>query len=116
MIRFRLLILLLAAGLTGCSPSDNETAQTADAADGNTSAQVEGASIVAADVSYDRLLNADSEPSQWMMKGGTYEERYYSSLDEINRDNVGELNLAWYADYDVNLSQQGTPLYVDGII
>ena len=70
----------------------------------------------AANVSQQRLLDAENEPGQWMMVGGTYEERHYSPLDEINRDNVSELNLAWYADYDVNLSQQGTPLYIDGVI
>ena len=116
MTRVRLLTLLLLAGLTSCSQSDNETDQTSGAAGENAAAQSENVSIVAADVSYDRLLNAESEPSQWMMKGGTYEERYFSPLDEINRENVGDLDLAWYADYDVNLSQQGTPLYVDGVI
>jgi quinohemoprotein ethanol dehydrogenase len=116
MIRLRLLIFLFVAGLTSCSQSDNEAAQISVAAGENTAAQSANVSIVAADVSYDRLLNAESEPSQWMMKGGTYEERYFSPLDEINRENVGELDLAWYADYDVNLSQQGTPLYVDGVI
>jgi len=106
--------LLLLAGLTACSQSDNE--QTADAGTATPTASPGSAAIAAANVSDERLLNAENEPGQWLMNGGTYEERHYSPLDEINRDNIDQLNLAWFADYDVNLSQQGTPLYVDGVI
>ncbi len=51
-----------------------------------------------------------------MTYGGTYSEQRYSSLAQINRGNVGELGLAWYADYDTNLQQEGSPLYIDGVI
>src|SRR5690606_16087566 len=60
--------------------------------------------------------NAASEPGQWLTHGGTYWEQRYSQLDEINTDNVGELSLAWYGDYDTNINQQGTPLFIDGTI
>ena len=116
MIYKRLLpLLLLLAGIASCSPADNDTAESGaqDEASNDSSAASSG---VAANVSQDRLLNADNEPGQWMMVGGTYDERHYSPLDEIDRDNVNELGLAWYADYDINLSQQGTPLYIDGVI
>ena len=118
MIRIRLIpFFLLLAVLTGCSPADNETSQSSMQSDAGSSFGAEAVvSGSAANVSQQRLLDAENEPGQWMMVGGTYEERHYSPLDEINRDNVSELNLAWYADYDVNLSQQGTPLYIDGVI
>ena len=116
MIYKRLLpLLLLLAGIASCSPADNETAESG-VQDGATNDSSAASSGVAANVSQDRLLNADNEPGQWMMVGGTYDERHYSPLDEIDRDNVNELGLAWYADYDINLSQQGTPLYIDGVI
>ena len=35
---------------------------------------------------------------------------------QINRDNVKQLGLVWFADYDTNLRQDGTPLYIDGVI
>ncbi len=67
-------------------------------------------------VTEQRLEHAAAEPSQWMTYGGTYDEQRYSRLTQINRDNVKRLGLVWYADYDTNLSQDGTPLYVDGVI
>ena len=69
-----------------------------------------------ANVTAERLLNAASEPSQWMTYGGNYEEHRYSGLSQINRDNVKQLGLVWFADYDTNLQQNGTPLYIDGVI
>ena len=69
-----------------------------------------------ANVTSERLLNASNEPGQWMTVGGNYEELHYSKLRQITTENVNRLGLAWYADYDTNLSQQGTPLYVDGVI
>jgi len=69
-----------------------------------------------ANVTAERLLHADSEPSQWMTYGGDYNEQRYSRLTRINRDNVKQLGLKGYADYDTNLSQDGTPLYIDGVI
>jgi quinohemoprotein ethanol dehydrogenase len=118
MIRTRLIpFFLLLTGLAGCSPADNETSQSSMQNDaGASSSEVSAVSGSAANVSQQRLLDAENEPGQWMMVGGTYDEKHYSPLDEINRDNVSELNLSWFADYDVNLSQQGTPLYIDGVI
>jgi len=118
MIRTRLIpFFLLLTGLAGCSPADNETSQSSMQNDaGASSSEVSVVSGSAANVSQQRLLDAENEPGQWMMVGGTYDEKHYSPLDEINRDNISELNLSWFADYDVNLSQQGTPLYIDGVI
>ena len=70
----------------------------------------------AANVTDKRLLNAGSEPSQWMTYGGTYSEQRYSKLSQINKSNVKNLGLAWFADYDTNLQQAGTPLAIDGVI
>ena len=61
-----------------------------------------------------RLLAAPAD--QWMTYGGTYQEQRFSTLDQINTGNVSQLGLAWFADYDTNLQQEGTPLYIDGVI
>jgi PQQ-dependent dehydrogenase (methanol/ethanol family) len=63
-----------------------------------------------------RLMAADSEPGQWMSTGRTYSEQRFSPLDQSTADNVGDLGLAWYADFDTNRGQEATPLVVDGVI
>jgi alcohol dehydrogenase (cytochrome c)/quinohemoprotein ethanol dehydrogenase len=70
----------------------------------------------AAQVSAERLTKAADEPGQWMTYGGTYAEQRFSKLAAINRDNVKQLGLSWFADYDTNLQQTGTPLYIDGVL
>ena len=40
----------------------------------------------AADVTPDRLANADKEPQNWLMNHRTYDAQRYSPLDKINKD------------------------------
>ena len=63
-----------------------------------------------------RLIAADSEPGQWMSHGRTYDEQRFSPLDQITKDNVKELGLAWFADLDTNRGQEATPIVVDGVL
>ncbi|HEY7298495.1 MAG TPA: PQQ-binding-like beta-propeller repeat protein [Xanthobacteraceae bacterium] len=49
----------------------------------------------AADVTPDRLINADKEPQNWLMNHRTYDGQRYSTLDGINRGNVRGLKLAY---------------------
>ncbi|RYZ65441.1 MAG: PQQ-dependent dehydrogenase, methanol/ethanol family, partial [Proteobacteria bacterium] len=74
------------------------------------------AAPAAARVNADRLTRADREPSQWMTYGGTYSEQRFSALKKIDSSNVGQLGLEWYADYETNQNQHGSPLYVDGVV
>jgi quinohemoprotein ethanol dehydrogenase len=71
---------------------------------------------LAANVTTERLVNAESEPDQWMSYGGTYPEQRFSPLDQIDTSNVTSLGLHWFADYETNQDQHGSPLYVDGVI
>ena len=70
----------------------------------------------AAAVNADRIIHADSEPGQWLTYGRTYDEQRFSPLRQITTDNINQFGLAWYADYESNLQQEGTPLYIDGVI
>jgi quinohemoprotein ethanol dehydrogenase len=67
-------------------------------------------------VDQNRLLKGTSDPHQWAHYGGSYDEQRFSPLRKINDANVKDLGLAWYADYDTNQNQHGSPLYVDGVI
>src|SRR5712691_11841167 len=50
---------------------------------------------MAADVTTPRLLNADKEPQNWLMVNKDYAAHRYSELDQINKDNVKNLHVAF---------------------
>jgi quinoprotein glucose dehydrogenase len=67
------------------------------------------------------LVNRAPEPHDWPAHGGDSGHRQYSTLDEINRDNVRSLRVAWtYYTADKradNRSQiQCNPIVVDGVL
>lgn len=45
--------------------------------------------------SNERLLNADNEPQNWLLPFQNVQGYRYSRLTQINRDNVGDLEMAW---------------------
>jgi quinohemoprotein ethanol dehydrogenase len=100
--------LLSALLIAGCSPADRSPA----ASDQRGTA---GAGPAAA-VTAERLDNAAREPGEWMTYGGTYSEQRFSALEQIDSSNVGRLGLRWFADYETNQDQHGSPLYIDGVI
>jgi quinohemoprotein ethanol dehydrogenase len=77
---------------------------------------IESATSTFAQVNNERLENANAEPGQWMTNGRNYDEQRFSPLDQINTENVSELGLAWFADFDTNRGQEATPLVIDGTI
>ncbi|AUX68188.1 PQQ-dependent dehydrogenase, methanol/ethanol family [Porphyrobacter sp. HT-58-2] len=60
------------------------------------------------------LVGADSDTANWIGHGRTYSEQRFSPLDGINRENVGNLGLAWAADINGSRGQEATPLVIDG--
>ncbi len=67
-------------------------------------------------VSEMRIVQAESEPQNWLTTGRTYDESRDSSLDQINDGNIPKLGLAWYYDLDTDRGQESTPLAVDGVL
>src|SRR5262245_54367648 len=67
-------------------------------------------------ITQERLLKGTSDPNQWPTYGGSYNEQRFSPLKKIDSSNVGTLGLDWFADYETNQDQQGSPLYIDGVI
>ena len=51
--------------------------------------------VLAADVTPERLINADKEPQNWLMNHRTYDGQRFSPLARINKDNVKNLKLAY---------------------
>src|SRR5690606_17016600 len=50
---------------------------------------------LSADVTFERILNADAEPHNWLSYSRTLSNQRYSPLDQINTGNVQNLELAW---------------------
>ena len=75
-----------------------------------------GVSLLPAQVTYERLLNAEKEPQNWLTYSGTYSSHRYSALSEITTTNVKDLELKWvYQTKSLNKSEM-TPLVVDGVM
>src|SRR4249920_410885 len=76
-------------------------------------------SALGADVTPDRLTNADKEPHNWLMNHRTYDAQRYSPLERITKDNVKSLKLAYtvaIGGQSINENLQATPLVEDGFM
>jgi quinohemoprotein ethanol dehydrogenase len=93
--------LCMLATLAGCSKNTEQTA-----------------SGPKTQVTAERLLAADDaiNAGQWMSHGRNYSEQRFSPLQKINADNVAQLGLAWFADFDTRRGQESTPLVIDGVL
>ena len=74
---------------------------------------------VAAEVTPDRLVNADKEPQNWLMNHRTYDGQRFSPLGRINKDNVKDLRLAYAVALGGGAGNEysvATPLAEDGFL
>ncbi len=57
------------------------------------------------------------DPADWLMLGGNMEHWNYSPLDQINRENVGSLQLVWARQMPTTGGRAGTsPVIRDGVM
>ena len=78
-------------------------------------------SALAAETTYQRLLNAPAEPQNWLMRMGNYSNWNQSALTQINKGNVANLKVKFMASIsDPNRPSKGnqyfTPLVEDGFM
>jgi alcohol dehydrogenase (cytochrome c) len=67
--------------------------------------------------SWERLINSDKEPQNWLSYGGNYAAHRYSSLDQITRANVGRLTPVWmFQTGELRGGLNATPIVVDGVM
>jgi alcohol dehydrogenase (cytochrome c) len=88
-------------------------------------ARLEGsAPPVVQGVDFERLLRARSEPHNWLTYYGAFDGQRFSALDQINRENVESLKLAWVFQTGVigliatpaTYALEATPIVVDGVM
>ena len=58
------------------------------------------------------LMTQMDDASQWAIQTGDYANQRYSELDSINKDNVGDLQVAWTFSTGVLRGHEGSPLVV----
>ena len=58
----------------------------------------------------DQLLQMQNNPASWVLANGNYANQRYSTLSQINRDNVHELQVAWTFSTGVLRGHEGGPL------
>ncbi|WP_242083212.1 PQQ-dependent dehydrogenase, methanol/ethanol family [Aestuariivivens sediminis] len=63
-----------------------------------------------------RLLSADKAPGDWLSYGRNYSEDRFSELDQITKNNIDSLGLAWALNLGTTKGFEATPLVVDGIM
>lgn len=68
----------------------------------------------AAGITTAMLVGAHGDAANWISHGRTYSEQRFSPLDTVNKANVADLGLAWFADMDTGRGQEATPLVIDG--
>jgi alcohol dehydrogenase (cytochrome c) len=76
-------------------------------------------SIRAADVTYERLLNPDKEPQNWLMNHHDFSAQRFSPLAVINKSNVKSMRLLFAVAIGGsagNEALEGTPLVEDGFM
>ena len=69
-----------------------------------------------AQVTFERIVNAEREPQNWLSYSGTVDNQRYSRLDQINTRTVGQLELQWVWQARSLEKFEATALVVDGIL
>ncbi|MEE9371789.1 MAG: PQQ-dependent dehydrogenase, methanol/ethanol family, partial [Saprospiraceae bacterium] len=73
-------------------------------------------SQVTIEVDDEMLKNNNEKSGNWLTYGGNYSEDHYSELDQIRKENIGNLGLAWSLDLGTKRGIEATPIVVDGIM
>lgn len=62
------------------------------------------------------VTSGSDDPKQWVMQLGDYAGTRYSELAEINKENVGDLQVAWTFSTGVLRGHEGSPLVVGDVM
>src|SRR5215471_9175014 len=69
-----------------------------------------------AQVPYDRIAKAESEPANWLTYAGGYKSQRYTALDQINKQNVTQLRPLWVYQIRQAGIIETSPIVVDGVM
>jgi PQQ-dependent dehydrogenase (methanol/ethanol family) len=72
-----------------------------------------GAGTALADAELQKMMD---DPNQWVIQTGDYKNQRFSKLDQINKDNVKDLQVAWTFSTGVLRGHEGSPLVIGDIM
>ena len=75
-----------------------------------------GALPLSAQVSYERLVNAEREPGSWLTYSGDYASNRFSALDEVTSENVSRLRPVWVYQMQGSGAFETSPIVADGVM
>nr|WP_280986388.1 lanthanide-dependent methanol dehydrogenase XoxF5 [Hansschlegelia zhihuaiae] len=64
----------------------------------------------------DSVMQITKDPKQWGIQTGDYANHRYSKLDEINKDNVKKLQVAWTFSTGVLRGHEGSPIVIGNMM
>ncbi len=114
-LRTGALLLTAAALLAACNRG--EKGATSD--EGGTAQPATASAPVAptfTPVSDQMLLDDGTDGNNWLTYGGSYDNQRYSTLTQVSKDNVKDLQLAWTYQTGIPLSFETTPVVVNGVM
>ena len=85
---------------------------------------IPGSAPEVSEVTYERILDARSEPENWLTYYGAYDGQRYSTLDQINAENVKGIGPAWIFQAAASgliagastYAFEACPIVVDGVM
>ncbi len=73
-------------------------------------------SLAFAQVPYQRIVGADSNPGSWVTYSGNYQAQRFSQLEQINRQNVARLKPTWIYQMRNGGIVETSPIVTDGVM
>ncbi len=72
--------------------------------------------VTAPALANDDLMKLIDDPNQWVIQTGDYANTRYSKLDQINKSNVKDLQVAWTFSTGVLRGHEGAPLVIGNMM
>ena len=110
------IVNIIALGLLALGMVAATLSQSDDDASGNINRGGASASANIAQIDTARIINADSEPGNWLAYGRDYGEQRHSPLTQVNKKTIKDLELAFSVDMYTTRGLEASPIVVDGIL
>jgi alcohol dehydrogenase (cytochrome c) len=69
-----------------------------------------------AQVTFDRILQSEKEPQNWLTYSGSFKSQRHSTLTQVTPENVKDLELQWIYQARSLEKYEATPIVVDGVM